>query len=219
MKKVIIVIATISLGILFFYFLCIYGWSGFGFYKTTPKEYINKTNVNKSIYSSDSIKIATQMHMLIEKHQESFYSKEYDKSTQIIIDTILYSPDYKKIAAFIVTRNSTSKQLMPNKNYSWYYDATCYIGIKSQDSISLNWIGPNYNNSYSLEEITKNIRNYFFRERASDTSDHKVTDYNIDDIRYWKKSMDWKNLEYKKKMQKDFEEEKLKNPQNVYEPK
>ncbi|PZU78919.1 MAG: hypothetical protein DI529_17750 [Chryseobacterium sp.] len=192
-KYIFIFIVFVILIFLFFYFRYIYGWNEFKFYKETPKEYINNSTINKEKYSSDSASIVFQIQGFVEKHQESFYSKEYDKSTKIIVDTIIHSPDYKKIATFIIAKNSISKQQIPNGNYNWYYDATCYLGIKKQDSFLLSWIGPNYTNSYDMKDISKRIRTYFFKQRSSNpnNSDDK---YNIDDIRYWNYDKDWQKI-------------------------
>ncbi|MGC4128048.1 MAG: hypothetical protein QM564_00500 [Bergeyella sp.] len=217
-KKIIIVAVLVILVVLFLYFRYIYGWYEFKFYKETPKEYVNNTIINKEKYSSDSANIVLQIQGFVKSHQESFYSKEYDESTQIIVDTILYSPDYKKIAIIIIAKNPTNKQLIPDKKYKWYYNATCYLGIKQEDSFLLSWIGPNYTNSYDMEDISKRIRSYYFKQRSSSINNNDDK-YNIDDIRYWKDSKDWQKIEYNRREQKDFEEEKLKNPENVYEPK
>ncbi|MBW8361666.1 MAG: hypothetical protein K0M56_05700 [Kaistella sp.] len=154
-KKIVIVAVLVILVVLFLYFRYIYGWYEFKFYKETPENYVNNTVINKEKYSSDSAIIVNQVKGFIRNHQEPFHSEEYDKSTQIVVDTILYSPDFKKIGAFIIAKNSTDKQLMPDKNYKWYYNATCYLGMKQEDSLLLSWIGPNYTNSYDLEGISK----------------------------------------------------------------
>ncbi|ASK30872.1 hypothetical protein CEY12_12440 [Chryseobacterium sp. T16E-39] len=215
-KKIIIIICLAILLLIFLYFRCIYGWYEFKFYKETPREYISNTIVTKKDYSTDSTAIVHQIKGFVKNHQESFYSEENDGSTQIILDTILYSPDHKKIAAFIISKNSTTKQLMPDKKNKWYYNATCYLGTKQQNSLILSWIGPNYT-SNDVESISKRIRNYYLKQKSSNTQNNK-DNYNIDDIRYWSKSIDWENLEHNRKMQKDFEEEKLRNPENVYDP-
>jgi len=210
-------ISFIIVGLLSFYLLYIYGCYDFKSYKETPKEYLSNTFINKKKYSLDSANITLQIRGFINGHQDSFYSKEYDESTQIIVDTILYSHDYKKIATFIITKNPTAKQLSPDKNYQWYYDATCYLGMRQDDSFLLSWIGPNYTNFYDMESISKKIRNYYFKQRYSSTNN---TDdkYNIDDIRYWNDNKDWEKIEYNRKMQKSFEEEKKNHPENIYEP-
>lgn len=208
--------SLLIVGLSFLYLRHIYGWYELKLYKKTPKEYVNDTVVNKKKYSLDSAIIALQIQGFVKNNQESFYSKEYDDSTQIIVDTILYSPDYKKIVTFIIAKNSTKKQLMPDKNYKWYYDATCYFGTKEDDSFLLSWIGPNYTNSYDIESLSGKIRSYYFK-RSSSSMDNGDK-YNIDDIRFWSDNEKWEKIKYNKKMQKDFEEEKKNHPENVYDP-
>jgi hypothetical protein len=41
---------------------------------------------------------------------------------------------------------------------------------------------------------------------------------NLNDIRFWTGS-EWKKIEEDKIKKKEFEEEKIKHPENVYEPK
>lgn len=217
MKKIFFITPLLIVGLLFLYFQYICGWYEFKLYKKTPKEYVSNTFINKKKYSLDSANIVIQIQGFVKNNQESFYSKEYDESTQIIVDTILYSPDYKKIATFIIAKNSTKKQLMPNKNYKWYYDATCYLGTKQDDSFLLSWIGPNYTNSNDMESISKKIRSYYFKQKSSST-DNGGDKYNIDDVRYWNDNEKWEKIEHNRKMQKDFEEEKKNHPENVYDP-
>ncbi len=219
-KTIIVVIVLLVTAILFLYFRYFYGWYEFKFYKKTPKEYLNTTKVDKKKYSSDSTKIVMKAYQFVKEHKESLYSKNNYESTQIIVDTILYSPNFKKIATIIIAKNPTSRQLMPNKKYNWYYDGAYYIGNIDKDSININWIGALYTNYNDLGSISKIIRSDYF-DKYSSTKDNNGNEklYNLDDIRYWDKSVDWKNLEYTRKMQKDFEIEKLKNPENVYEPK
>lgn len=216
-KKIIIVIILLILVLLFLYFRYVYGWYQLKFNKETPNEYVSNIVVNKKEYSSDSVNVIRQIQDFVKNHQESFYSKEYDESTRIIVDTILYSSDRKKIAAFIIAKNPVNKQRLPDKKYRWYYNATCYLGIKNQDSYFLSWIGPNYSNSYDMGSISRKIRNYYFKERSS--NDNSNDKYNINDIRYWNNSEDWQKIEHKRKIQKDIREEKLTNPENVYEDK
>lgn len=219
-KKIIIVAVLVILVSLFLYFRYVYGWYEFKFYKEAPKEYVSNTVISKENYSSDSANIVLQIQGFVKNHQESFYSKEYDESTQIIVDTILYSPDYKKIATFIIAKNPSNKQLKPDKKYKWYYDGFLYIGNKDRDSFKINSTGEGRRNYKEIKELSDVLRNLFF-EKYSSTKDNKGNEklYNLNDIRYWEKSVDWENLEYNRKMQKDFEEEKLKNPENVYEAK
>lgn len=220
MKKIIVIVtALVILVLLFFYFRYIYGWYEFKFYKETPKNYVSNIIINKEQYSSDSANIVLQIQGFVKNHQESFYSKEYDESTRIIVDSILYSPDYKKIATFIIAKNPTNKQLMPDKKYKWYYDGFLYIGNKDGDSVKINSTGEGQRNYKEINELSGALKNLFF-EKYSSTKDNSGNEklYNLNDIRYWEKSIDWGNLEYNRKMQKDFEEEKKNHPENVYDP-
>ncbi|MEY8761856.1 hypothetical protein [Chryseobacterium tongliaoense] len=194
-NKKIIVIGAIFLALII-YIVYINGYD-FRLFKNTPEKYRSETQVTSQKYTSDSLKLVNQMHSLIKEHKESFYSGEYDNSTQIIIDTIMYSSDFNRITFFVITKNPVKKLSKPEKNYQWYYDATCYIGQRIQDSFNLKWVGPNYTNSYDLEHISKEIENYFFKKRASEPAYNGEKKYNINDTRYWTSS-DWKNLNPKK---------------------
>jgi hypothetical protein len=219
-KKIIITFSIIILVVLFLYFRNIYGWYEFLFFEKTPKEFVNYTKIDKENYSRDSVNIVLQMKDYVKDHKESLYSKEYCDSTQFSVDTILYSPNFKKLAVFVIAKNPTHKQLIPDKEYKWYYDGSCYIGNKENKKININWIGPLYTNYYNINSLSNIIREYFFLKYNSDTDiNGNKNMYNLDDIRYWDKSIDWKNLEQRRKSEKEFEEEKKKNPKNVYEPK
>lgn len=194
-NKKIIIIGAILLALII-YIVYISGYD-FRLFRNTPEKYKSGTQATSQKYASDSLKLVSQMHRLIEEHRESFHSGEYDNSTQIIIDTIMYSSDFNRISFFVITKNLVKKQLKSEKSYQWYYDATCYIGQRIQDSFALKWVGPNYTNSYDREHISKEIKNYFFKKRASEPGYKGEKKYNIDDTRYWTSS-DWKNLNPKK---------------------
>ena len=186
--------------------------------KYTPKEFLNHTVIKKEDYSKDSITILKQLNVLLLKHEDFFHNKAYFDSTQLIIDSILYSPDFNKLAVFVITKNPTYRQLMPDKDYEWYYDATCYLGVRQKDTISLSWIGPSFTNSYNRDELSSIIRDSYFTDFATkDTAGLHTYKYNLNDVRFWDSSI-WKEIEDKKTKKQEFEEEKKKHPENVYEP-
>jgi hypothetical protein len=128
-KKTIIFIALIlSLLLLFWYFKYIYGRMEFRRNTDTPKEFLNNVMINKEKYSKDSIEILNQLRKLLLKHEDFFYSKAYFDSTQLIIDSIIYSKDFNKLAVFVIAKNPTYSQLMTDEKHDWYCDATCYLG-------------------------------------------------------------------------------------------
>ena len=184
----------------------------------TPDQFLNNTLVRKEDYTKDSLTISTKFKELLLQHEDFFYSKEYFEGTEIIIDTILYSPDLKKLAVLVLTKNPTSRQLMPTENEMWYYNATSYLGVRQRDTISLSWLGQSFTNSTDKQEQSNYIRQECFRTFVSkDTTEKYAHRYNLNDGRFWTSS-EWQKIEEDKIKKKEFEEEKIKHPENIYEP-
>lgn len=185
----------------------------------TPNEFLNHTVIRTEGYTKDSTEILNQLKYLLINHKDFFYSKEYFEGTEIIIDTILFAPGFNKLAVLVITKNPTYRQLLPNRKHEWYYDATCYLGVRQKDSISLSRLGPNFSNSSYKQELSDDIREACFRTFVTkDTVGAHVYKYNLNDIRFWESS-EWKEIENEKIKKKEFEEEKKNHPENVYEPK
>ena len=144
--------------------------------KYTPKEFLNNTVVKKDDYTKDSVELIKQLKTLLVKHEDFFYSKAYFDSTQLIIDSIIYSPDLKKLAAFVI-----------------------------------------FTNSSDLQSISNDIREACFRTFVTKDTFGAYA-YNMNDIRFWDSPIR-KKIEYEKAKWREFEEEKRKHPENVYEPK
>jgi len=217
-KTFFIIISVIVLWLTFYYFKNIYGWMQFRKNTDTPDQFLYKTTVKKEIYTKDSLTISTKFKELLLQHEDFFYSKEYFEGTEIIIDTILYSPDLKKLAVLVLTKNPTSRQLMPTENEMWYYNATSYLGVRQSDTISLSWLGPRFTNSTDQQEQSNYIRQECFRNFVSkDTTEKYAHKYNLNDVRFWTCS-EWQKIEEDKIKRKQFEEEKIKHPENIYEP-
>jgi hypothetical protein len=119
----------ILLGCAYWYCSHVYGWMVFRKNTDTPKEYMNHVKIKAGDYTKDSIALLEQLKILLVKHKDFFYSNAYFDSTILIIDSILYSPDYNKLAVLLITKNPTYRQLVPDKSNNWYYDATCYLGV------------------------------------------------------------------------------------------
>lgn len=175
----------------------------------------NKSSIvktNNPIYERDKKLILKNIKVLVNHHIGFFVSKEYNDSTQIIIDTVVYSPDFKKFATLIITKNSTSQQLMPNSE-EWYYNATCFLGTKKNDTLSLYWYGPNFTNSNNPSYLSETIRKKCFE----DLQNSKEERYNINDNRFWDSKV-WKQKELQDSLQIFLNEEKKNHPENVFEP-
>jgi hypothetical protein len=218
-KRIVVTISLIALaGIAIFYFCFIDGWYEFRRNTDTPKEFLSETVATTNNYTRDSIEIIKQLKSLLLLHEDFFYSKEYFQGTEIVIDTIVYSPSFDKLAVLVITKNPTSRQLEPAKAKHFYYNGTSYLGVREGDTISLSWLGPHFTNSMDKGELSEDLREACFRTFVSkDTTEKYAYKYNLNDTRFWKSSV-WQKIEENKLKQKEFEEEKVKNPENVYEP-
>lgn len=194
-KIILILISVFVLWATYYYFTNIYGWMEFRRNTDTPKRFLNKTEVKKEDYTKDSLQLAATLKELLLQHKGFFYSKEYFEGTEIIIDTILHSPDLNKLAVLVITKNPTSRQLMPNKDNVWYYDGTSYLGVRQNDTIRLSWVRSTYSNSSDQQELSNYVREVFFRTYVSkDTTEKYSHKYNFNDVRFWTSS-EWQLIE------------------------
>jgi hypothetical protein len=187
--------------------------------RSTEDKYLNHSVVTKEKYKSDSLLIVNKLKIEIQDQVEFFSNSAYKALTQIIIDSIIYSPDYTKLAAFIVVKNSTENQLYPDPAHPWYYDGTCYLGRRVGDSLKLDWVGPNFTQSDNEEKIASLIRDDWFRlSNKRDSTQPRYCKYNLDDIRFWTCPI-LDDLIIRDEKNRAFEEERIKHPENVYDPK
>ncbi len=218
-KSIVLIVVLLLFGLTFLYFKYVYGWLEFQKNTDTPKEFLSHVEIKKDEYSRDSIKILKQLKFLLQNHEGSFYADDYFDSTELIVDSILYSPNFNRLAVFVMTKNPTYKQLDPNNKFDWYYDGSCYFGILQNDTIELYWLNDVlYTNYYDEQKLSNTIREFYFRMLASKDNNGKSRYlYNLNDIRFWNGPV-WKEIEDKKIKKKEFEEEKKNHPENIYEP-
>jgi hypothetical protein len=217
-KTIFIIIGVVVLLLTFNYFKNIYGRMEFRKNTDTSDQYLSKTLPKKEDYIEDSLAISTKLRGFLLQHKDFFYSKEYFEGTDIIIDTIVYSPDLTKLGILVIAKNPTSRQLIPTKDRNYYYDATVYLCVKQHDTLDLIWLGPSFTNAMDKSELSRDIRQACFRRFVDkDTPRKYAYDYNLNDIRFWTSSV-WQKVEEDKIRRKVFEEEKIKHPENVYEP-
>jgi hypothetical protein len=176
----------------FLFAACQYG-TGVGMKIHTPPNFLNHTTVERSGYLKDSNAIIRQLRIYLKNHHQSFYKNEYFDSTEIIIDTILYSIDHNKIASFVIAKTPMNRrnEIAQNRQASHWYDAYCYLGIRVDtpgNTFRLKWLKRFYLiNWYKNEEIAEAIKDEYFTEFAAikDTSGEYRYKYNLDDIRFW----------------------------------
>jgi hypothetical protein len=216
-KPMVVIVLLLVICLAYWYFKYVYGWMEFRKNTDTPKEYLNHTVIKKENHTKDSIEVLSQLRTLLVRHEDFFYSKAYFDSTELIIDSVLYSPNFNKLAVFVITKNPTSRQLVPDEKHGWYYDATCYLGVRKNDTIALSWIGPVFTNSSNEQNISNDIREACLRTFVTKDTIGAYA-YNLNDVRFWDCPI-WEKIENEKLKKKEFEEEKRKHPENVYEPK
>ncbi|WP_018615977.1 hypothetical protein [Segetibacter koreensis] len=218
-KRLVTTIFLIAIiGIVVFYFLYVNGWYEFRRSTDTPKEFLNKTEVVKEKYRRDSMEILRQLKKELSHHEGFFYSKEFFEDTNIIIDTILYSPKLDKLAALVIVQNPTTRQIQPNQFKPYYYNGTSYLGGREADTIGVTWFQPHLINYTDKNELSSDLREECFRLLVfKDTTDRYALKYNLNDIRFWTSSI-WEKREADLIRRKEFEEEKRLHPENIYEP-
>jgi hypothetical protein len=175
-----------------------------GIKERTPKEFLNNVVISKKEYKKDSVEIIKQLEEFLEGHENFFYSKEYYDSTQLFVDSIIYSPDFNKLVVFLITQNPTYRQLGPDKKHKWYYNANCYLGIRHDGKIILTSIGPSIRNSVDKDKLTKMIRDTYssIYSKFKNYDGSYMYKYNVGDIRFWDCPI-WKEIEVKKQKKED----------------
>jgi hypothetical protein len=187
--------------------------------KLTSDKYINYSVVSIEKYKSDSLLIVNKLMTELQNQEEFFDNAAYSHGAQIIVDSIIYSPDYTKNAIFVVVKNRTENQLYPDPGHMWYYDGTCYLGTGVGDSLKLYWVGPNFSQSDSEAKIASFIKDYYYHSyNKGDSAQTDYCKYNLDDVRFWGCPI-WDVLIRWDIQKKAFEEERIKHPENVYDPK
>lgn len=190
-------------------------------FKRSGSKWSNNFPIADISYTEDSIRIIRQLKVDLKAHKGFFSSREYSDSTQIIVDTVIYNSTYSKLAVFIIAKNPTSRQLLPDTRSDWYYNATCYLGIReSKDSLVLYSTGPVLTNSIDKQELKSLMRAQYFTffARLKNAEGELKYKYNLGDVRFWESPI-WDELEIRRIRREEFEKEKKENPNNIYEPK
>lgn len=217
MKRRLILASLLFVIILFgYWYINISGWMTFRKNTDTPEEFLSQTKADHLMYTRDSIEILNQLRIHLSRQDGFFSNKAYSEATDLIVDSILYSPDFRKLGVLIITRNPTYRLSGGGGMKDWYYDATCYLGIKKSDKISLSWIGPVFTNSHDEKSISKLLRESCFRMFVTkDPND--LYAYNLNDKRFWSGPI-WREIEKRDSLHREFEREKKEHPENVYDP-
>ena len=161
---------------------------------STPKEFENVVSVSDSTYSQDSLYFATQITSLIEKKESAFYPKTYNHLTsEVFIDSIVYSPDLKKAAFFVIIKNSNKELLVTDNPEGSHFDAKTFLAERNDESgeWALKWFRIMNINRYSnYNEISKLIRKRYFEDlsKINNEDGQSRYKYNLNDVRFWESS-------------------------------
>ncbi len=190
-KQILIIVSTLAIGILFYYFKYVYGWLEFRRDTDTPENFLNYVQVTHQEYYRDSVIVINELKVLLKNRKDFFQNSAYFDSTQLIVDSILYNQALDKVAVFVLAKNPTYRQLSPNNENMWYYDATCFLGNRKGQSIELIWVGPVLTNAENEKDASKYIRDACFRHFVS--TEGGIYLYNVNDVRFWSSPI-WKKI-------------------------
>jgi hypothetical protein len=156
----------------------------------TPNRYKNINTVGLEQYKKNIDEIADSIRSRIKSKEDPYYESEYDSLTEIIIDTILFSPANDKLAFFVITKNSNDKLLEKGNKNEFHYNAHCFIGHLNKDGLieDMSWIrGHSLFNFRNIKNISKRIREVFFNEMTERTNLNggSTYKYNFDYVRFW----------------------------------
>jgi len=188
--------------------------------KINVNQVMNHNPIDRAKYKKDSINLIILLKEDLKNHKGFFYSKEFFDSTQVIIDSIIYSPNFQKMAVFVVTKNPTFRQLLPDKRSDFYYNGNCYLGLRKHNSILLFSGGPSFSNSINKTELTEMMRSTYFSiySKIRDVNGEYKYKYNLGDVGFWSCPI-WDEMKNKVLKKEAFEKEKKENPSNIYDNK
>lgn len=219
--KVLLFVFGIALfiGIIGVYFFYIYGWYTFRKNTDTSSAYESHVVAPRRLYLADKDRLGVEMGQLLARKEDFFDNSAYGSGTKIIIDTILYSPDFNRLAILLIAKNPTNHELMPDREGDWYYDGTSYLGSRSADSIILWQIGSTLLDGKDQNSISDDLRRDAFRLFISDdTTARYHYRFNMNDVRFWHADL-WDTVAVDIRKRKEFKLFELQHPEDVYDPK
>ncbi|HVX92807.1 MAG TPA: hypothetical protein VHA74_01700, partial [Candidatus Dojkabacteria bacterium] len=92
-----------------------------------PNKYFYRDTTNRETYKKYEAILFDSIKAFIKEKRGPFYPKEFDSSTEVFIDTILFSPDQKKLAFFVVTKNYNDKLLSKGNKHEFHFGANCFL--------------------------------------------------------------------------------------------
>lgn len=156
-----------------------------------PEKFKNATVVSDSAYTIDSLFFSDHIKSMIKKGEGAFFADSYNsKTSEVYIDSIIYSPDLTKAAFFVIVKNSNNSLLVSDNPEGFHYNAKCFLAQRDStaNNWSLKWFRIMNMNRYSkYDEISNQVRKRYFEDlKKIDNEDgNSRYKYNLDDVRFW----------------------------------
>ncbi len=186
--------------IILLFCFAIMGCTGNNQRSATPKEFLNHVQVDDATYQKDKTSILDSLYMKMKRHQESFSNPEFDDSTELMIDTIMYDFSFRKIAVFVVAKLPTYRNPYSQSKLPYYYHANCYIGRRIDPTSSnfelkclCKFSEINFNDK---KTVVKALKEDFFFTLATvmDANNQPSFRYNINDKRFCDSPTGWHRM-------------------------
>lgn len=156
--------------------------------KRTPLKFANKAIVGNTQYRTHINVLTDSMKMYVVTHKNHIYdSGAFGPTSIVYIDTILYSPDYDRLAFFTIVRHQRDFHSDTNARF----DAKCFIANVEHNQIEkISWLS-DYGliNYKTFKSTSERIRQLHFTEFYREGSDRYI--YNLDDVRFWSNTAIW----------------------------
>ena len=130
----------------------------------------------------------TARQMLNEKWGP-YFSKEFDSTAQVYIDTFLISPDSGRVVFFAIVKYTGMQEAGAGVDDQARFDASCFLGQKSEASLwRIGWFdAENFSRYRDADKISQRIRRAYFRDlkKREAVEGSSLYKFNLDDLEFW----------------------------------
>lgn len=130
----------------------------------------------------------TARHMLNEKWGP-YFSKEFDSTAQVYIDTFLISPDSARVVFFAIVKYAGMQQASAGVDDQHKFDASCFLGQKSEVGVwRIAWFdAENFSSYRDVGKIRQRIRIAYFRDlkKREAVDGSSLYKFNLDEPEFW----------------------------------
>lgn len=145
-------------------------------------------NVDIALYERVQTQLKDSINKYIIEKKGPYHSHKFADNNMVIIDSLILSPDEKKIVAFVITQNMNSDTALSIEKDS-LFDASCFIGIlHNKNILNLKWFPVfNIRRFTSIKETSDEVRHQYFKdlEKIKDSNNKSLYKYNVGDKRFW----------------------------------